>query len=346
MNAGCDGGGNRYSSAIDLVKGHPLSEFFELNGTSGNGKVHAGVCSIQPEKSESPWIVCPRRLLALAREDDNSRRWQKEAQEKTLKLLSYESGTRLGIWPEIKMKYKEKDPATGLLRSFDYTFDYVVAPVNKAKLDDLAGNLKLKPENLQKKLTNGRYCFEQRDGTIWILDFPANIPSLIEIMTSSTSGGNKDKRSTVANAFEDAILGKSHTAPSINYRQVWARMVSQLVVKSEVALGWGGKTIWVVQDTLVEYIRKSTALDLAKFVSEKTDEVNMLSFSYGDKFKHPEGVIDLVDPRLYAGKISSKPHSDEEPSFSDMIRTPLKPSIQRLYSHLVNRRPSGFVNMP
>jgi hypothetical protein len=33
-------------------------------------------------------------------------------------------------------------------------------------------------------------------------------------------------------------------------------MVSQLVVKSEVALGWNGKAIWVVQDTLADYISK------------------------------------------------------------------------------------------
>jgi len=44
-------------------------------------------------------------------------------------------------------------------------------------------------------------------------------------------------------AFEDAVLGKPHQGPGINYRQVWARMVSQLVVKSEVGLAWGGKTI-------------------------------------------------------------------------------------------------------
>ncbi|MGI9057395.1 MAG: hypothetical protein ACR2H5_02350, partial [Ktedonobacteraceae bacterium] len=50
--------------------------------------------------------------------------------------------------------------------------------------------------------------------------------NIIEIMTSSTSGGNKDKGTTISGAFQDAILGRSHRGPDINYRQVWARMVS------------------------------------------------------------------------------------------------------------------------
>ena len=77
------------------------------------------------------------------------------------------------------------------------------------------------------------------------------------------------------------MLGKEHKAPGINYRQVWARMVSQLIVKSEVGLHWGGKTIWLVQDVLVNYICSSTALDIKRFLAEHTGEVNMLSFRFG-----------------------------------------------------------------
>ena len=93
-------------------------------------------------------------------------------------------------------------------------------------------------------------------------------PVIVEIMTASTSGGNKKKRTDIQSAFCDAVLyaegnlpnrGK---APGVNIRQVWARMASQMIVKSQIANAWGGRTIWVVQDTLMNYIRSNTGLRL------------------------------------------------------------------------------------
>ena len=98
---------------------------------------------------------------------------------------------------------------------------------------------------LQKNLRDSGHTFAQRNGEIYIEDFPVGNPVIVEVMTSSTSGGNKKKRSCIPQAFEDCMLGKSHLAPSINYRQVWARMASQLIVKSQAAMAWNGKTIWV-----------------------------------------------------------------------------------------------------
>ena len=82
-------------------------------------------------------------------------------------------------------------------------------------------------------------------------------------MTSNTSdGGNKTERSCIPQTFEDCMLGNKHKAPCINFRQVWARIASQLIVKSQAAIAWGRKTIWVLQDILANYISSSTALDL------------------------------------------------------------------------------------
>jgi hypothetical protein len=334
MNEQCDGGGNRYSSQVYLTAVHPLSVVFQ-----GMNDVPSGVCSIQTKAGETPWIVCPRRLLALGRENSGPRRWQAYAERKTLSYLKYDSGIRLGIWPEVKLKYKDNN------RSFDYTFDYLVAPIGPVALAILSETLRIREVTLRNNLQNAGYSFAQRGIETFVEDFPHGAPSLIEIMTSSTSGGNKKERTTIAMAFEDAILLKEHFAPGINYRQVWARMVSQLIVKSEVALAWGGKTIWVVQDRLVEYICKSTALDIKSFLSEHPHEVNMLSFSYGDINQTKSGVIDLAESTLYAGPISANGRG-QTPSFQDMIRTPLRPSRERLFSLLTKQTPKNIIIAP
>jgi hypothetical protein len=146
-----------------------------------------------------------------------------------------------------------------------------------------------------------------RNSEYWIDDFPTDPLIIIEVMTSSTSGGDKKKRTQIAMACEDAILhGMAHNAPGINYRQVWARMVSQLIVNSQVALAWGGKTIWLVQDVLADYISKSTALCLPEYLTDRLDEVNILSTSYGNAItEKTNGVIELKETRLFAGPIAT-----------------------------------------
>ena len=51
-----------------------------------------------------------------------------------------------------------------------------------------------------------------------------------------------------------------------NYRQVFERMLGQFVAKSEIAEHWGGKTVWVFQDVLLDYIEQTTA-----FTSSEVD---------------------------------------------------------------------------
>ena len=93
-------------------------------------------------------------------------------------------------------------------------------------------------------------------------------PVIVEIMTASTSGGNKRKRTDMQSASCDAVryangvLTERGLSQGVNARQVWARMASQLSVKSEIANQWGGCTIRVVQDTLLAYIGAQTGLHL------------------------------------------------------------------------------------
>lgn len=134
------------------------------------------------------------------------------------------------------------------------------------------------------------------------------------------------------------MLGKPHLAPGINYRQVWARMASQLIVKSQAAMDWGGKTIWVLQDLLADYISSSTALDLRKFVSEHTDEVNILAFSYGENYKRPQNskTVSLDNSVLYAGPIKSD-SDNTKPCFQDIVLASVCPPRQVLIAALCKK---------
>ncbi|MEO8956584.1 MAG: hypothetical protein ABI396_04670 [Ktedonobacteraceae bacterium] len=341
MGRDCDGGGNRYSSNITIKGNEALEAFF-----GNREKVCAGVCSIQTSPETSPWIVCPRRLLVLGREAAGKRVFQRQTEEQVLQLLDYEPGTRLGIWPEVKLKYEEE--VEGIRKTFDYTFDYILMPLAHVSLESLEQAIGVSGKRLLPLFQKGGYTIRLQDPEHFIEDCPTGIPNIIEIMTSSTSGGNKDKGTTISGAFQDAILGRSHRGPGINYRQVWARMVSQLIVKSEVALGWNGKAIWVVQDVLVDYISRSTGLNVHKFVSEHTSEVNMLSFSFNEAFRNSAGVIELSNGKLFAGPISHNEinHQPIAPGFQDMVRTPVRPSLRRLIETLAQRKPVNEVVVP
>lgn len=338
MGGDCDGGGNRYLSQVDLQRNGQLQNYF-----GNRTEVAAGICSIQLKDGEAPWIVCPRRLLVLGRKNAIARAHQTKSQTEVLSLLGYSSGTRIGVWSEVKLQFKERINKTE--KSFNYTFDYVIAPVGRMSQSQIEPVLGNSWARCRKIFEGGGYSISRRDNQDFVEDCPTGSPSIIEIMTCSTSGGNKAKRTTVPQAFEDAILGKPHEAPSINKRQVWARMVSQLIVKSEVAMGWGGKAVWIIQDALADYISASTALDLRQFISNHISEVNLLSFSYGAQYTIASDVIELRDHQLFAGPISSG-EKKASPSFQDMIRAPIRPSFNRLFARLAESKPVTQIQVP
>lgn len=273
-------------------------------------------------ENEAPWIVCPRRLFYVGKNIP----WStiNKAAKLIFELSKFSKGSVIGAWSEVKLKYEGKTKDGD--KFFDYTFDYVLMPLGKvseSKAQELSG---LTKREIEATFRRTGLSYEK---------FPVGAPVIVEIMTSSTSGGNKRERTTIANAFEDAILGKPHKAPGINYRQIWARMVSQLIVKSEVGIAWGGKTYWLLQDTLINYISQSTALNLKVFKNSKVNEVNIIGLSYGGNFGTKKGVIGLEKLELYAGPITSGKSNDS--SFSDMIRAPIKPPKSALISLLLRK---------
>lgn len=341
MNSDCDGGGNRYLSQMDLSRHAELKAMFPERQ-----KLAAGVCSIQVKPDADPWVVCPRRLLVLGREEAGVRRHQGSSETETIRWLGYVPGTKLGVWPEVRLKYTSVSDR--IPTSFDYTFDYLIMPIASVSQSEIETATQQKWSQLQRILEKSGYAIAKRGSEFIVEDFPTGVPSIIEIMTSSTSGGNKKTRSTIPMAFEDAILDRVHNAPGINYRQVWARMVSQLIVKSEIALNWGGKTIWVVQDLLVDYISTSTALNMRRFLARNTSEVNILSFSYKAIAEKHTGVIELSNPQLFAGPISSTPANSTQatPSFQDILRAPICPPIEKLLASLIRRKPANQIIAP
>lgn len=333
MGASCDGGGNRYLSHVALADKPELRRYF-----IGKKIVASGVCAIQPKADDPPWIVCPRRLLVLAAHGAGSPRHQNAAKRLLLKRSSYRAGTKLGVWPEVKLKFESDDG--GGRRTFDYTFDYIVMPLGRRSQREIESDSGKAWGVVRDAAESAGYVMARRGEEYFVEDFPYGEPMLVEIMTCSTSGGNKAKRTTIPMAFEDAILKKEHEAPGINYRQVWARMVSQLVVKSEIAMRWGGKAFWILQDVLVDYISRSTALDLRKFLAERASEVNVLALSYGVGIEAKRGIVEIGEGQLFAGPIEPEGTPDE-PSFQDIIRLGVCPPKAALVKLLTRRRPAA-----
>jgi hypothetical protein len=337
MDAECDGGGNRYLSAINLRLRPDLQRHFPTKTT-----VQAGVCSLQLREKEQPWIVCPRRLLSLK---DGMSTHQTSVYDHLIRYSGLAKGTRVRVWSEVKMKLTtqtENDET----KSFDYTFDYVLAGSERRLLSEVAALLEKSTKVVKKLAADNGFTVASRNGEEWIDNFPSDPITIVEVMTSSTSGGNKENRTQIAMAFEDAVTkGLDHQGPTINYRQVWARMVSQLIVKSQVGLAWGGKTIWVLQDVLADYISSTTSLDLSKYVAAELDEVNILAFGYGQTAADPsetDSIANLEEASLYAGPISTSP---SDGGFIEIVKIGAAPSKDALWKSLFKKKSSGSLTV-
>lgn len=334
MNAECDGGGNRFSSGITLTDAHPLKRYFP-----SKRQIQAGVCSLQLHAGEQPWIVCPRRLLnyRAGSESDN----QDDVKRVLCEKSGLVRGQRYSVWSEVKMKCHVSDGGKEGL--FDYTFDYVISGRERKSLSDIAALLEMPSSNVADVLMENGFTTCHKDGATYCDDFPAAPFVIVEVMTSSTSGGNKRKRTQIAQLFEDTVLklggaDVSPAGPGINYRQVWARMVSQLLVKSQIGKAWGGATFWVLQDLLAEYISATTALTFSDFIAERADEVNIISGGYGDEIdsaKRRNALATIGDIKFYSGKVASGIAGEK--TFSDIIKLGCTPPREELLRKLIRK---------
>lgn len=113
MDAECDGGGNRHLSALNLHANPQLRKFFP-----GKKRVQSGVCSLRLRERESPWIVCPRRLLSLRAQTQSA--YQAHARHQLARYAELTSGETYRAWSEVKMKI-EMTSADQKAKSFDHT---------------------------------------------------------------------------------------------------------------------------------------------------------------------------------------------------------------------------------
>lgn len=249
---------------------------------------------------------------------------------------------KAGVWSEVKMKYTEDGPKEGeeSEKSFDYTFDYIICPTRPKPLSEVAASQEVTERKLEAALSKNGYTLARRNGHTYVEEYPDGIPLIIEVMTSSTSGGNKAKGTTIQNAFRQTILGNEQEAPGINYRQIWARMVSQLIVKSQIGKEWGGRTIWILQDALASYISSSTDLNLRKLISNALKEVNIMTLRYSQGRRQRSGTLPLEVDNLYAGQI---PPIQGDTDFNKLLQAASIPPRQLLEAKLLSKPPRTFI---
>lgn len=274
----CDGGGNRHQTKIKLTSSVGLRAFFDPRLDS----VIPGVCSIDHGDA---WIVCPRRLLGFNPPigQNTQVNYSLQSHERTALLgCGLPSGIDLGIWSEVYLQYKEDDT------SINYHFDFVIS---KLKRNYSFGNL-LRDYNivkddecdlLVKSARKGGYITGRYDPDALLPILPdLSNPTIIEVMTASTSGSDTEEETDIAAAFGRAILGNPYECPGINKRQVWGRMATQLFAKSALAEHWGGKTVWLVQNQLLRDIELTTKLNLSAIPDATSETINFLSMKFLD----------------------------------------------------------------
>ncbi|MDR1654274.1 MAG: hypothetical protein LBS01_11650 [Prevotellaceae bacterium] len=322
----CDGGGNRYQTFLTQknVEQNDLQNYFSKDLKL----IPPGVCSLSVKDVQ--WIVCPRRIFAFSNQENTEHNdFVVSILKKYCELIPNKN---IGIWSEVKVKYS--DDSDDEAKSFDYTFDYIVASLGSKKISELAEKLNLSETKIRKQAEDNGYTIAVRGEDYYIEDFPAGKLNIIEVMTSSTSGGNKEKGTTIQQSFIDAIKGNKHESPGINYRQVWARMVSQLIVKSQIGTAWGSKTLWILQDSLSDYITKSTDLNLAKLISQVAKEVNIVSIKY-DGETDENGCLKLKEHYLYAGEI---PKITSDTDFNKLLQAPIIPAMEEISCKLILKK--------
>lgn len=332
----CDGGGNRHQTKIKLEKSE-LRDFFNDDLKS----VIPGICSIQYGKET--WVVCPRRLLGFFSKPNgiptlNSALHDHE--KEALIEAGVPQGVELGVWSEVYLQYGDDDT------SINYHFDFVISPIkrnhsflwlmNEYDISDEDEIEIFKTAAKTGKYLKGRYSAEKEQEIL--PDLLA--PIIIEVMTASTSGSDKEAGTDIASSFTDAIQGREHNCPGINKRQVWGRMATQLFAKSALAEEWSGKTIWLVQDQLLKNIELTTKLNLSISSEEAEGTINFLSMAYKDKLKG----IDSLRFNAFSAKNAGLDFRGNDKA-TDILLPKINPNKKNLLKAVLRRRLSAIISL-
>jgi hypothetical protein len=310
----CDGGGNRYQSFVSAqkAKAEGIDNYFDVSLKD----YPPGICSLTVK--DKNWVVCPRRLFSFDGDHSSGEHFD-YINRLIYNYCDIQKNNSFAVWSEVKVKYTEKGDVFD--KSFDYTFDYIVAEVGPKPLLEVKREVGVSEKRLRSHCEKEGITLSRRNGVDYVEYYPLGKLHIIEVMTSSTSGGNKKKGNTIQQSFIDAIKGTIHESPGINYRQVWARMVSQLIVKSQIGRHWGSNTLWILQDLLTDYISLSTNLNLHKLISDVPKGVNLVSISYSDEVDNL-GCLKMKENHLYSGEV---PTSDSDTDFNKLLQASIIP---------------------
>jgi len=276
----CDGGGNRYQTAIRLTPTEPLTRYFN----DGIQQVVPGVCSILA--GEDVWVVCPRRLFAARHTGDGLPTVNHSLQPHERALLvgaGLPQGVKIGIWSEVALRQRIDDT------DINYHFDYIAAPLVEKTLGRALSDLGLTPKQAKAEIGGMETVARKNDyypkglkklSNVPILIPDTEAPYILEVMTASTSGSDTKNQTDMRSAFRNAILHGEHTGPGINKRQVWGRMVTQLFAKTALANEWGGRTVWIIQDELLRNIELTTRLKVKSIASNTQQNISLVVMHY------------------------------------------------------------------
>lgn len=266
-----------------------------------------GVCSIT--MTAQPWIVCPNRLFGVRPEGASSLEVS----------LAQKHGltSPYGIWQEVSLTTTD---ASG--ESSKYRFDYVLSDIRWADWSELDQLAWLSSATRREVRSN----FQGQPK----VPLPVGAPLVAEVMTASTSGSDTARGTDVASAFLSSLGGNFAQGPGINKRQVWARMASQLVAKSELAGTWGGKTYWLIQSSLWDYITSTTALTPPREQPPQND-VNIVSIASFDE-DETANFFSYSLPLASAGSQSGD-------SIYGILHARFSSTIEELHAAMLKKRP-------
>jgi hypothetical protein len=319
--APCDGGGNRHQTSIKIDNFPDLKDSFANN----SNKVVPAICSISYSTKNEPkdrWVVCPRRLFSSSFSELDLNHCLQDHERDLLISAGLPKGRKLGVWAEIYLRDSGADANDEFV--LNYHFDYVICPIEPTSISHLSTKYEVNRLDVAVNAKKGNYV-KGRFTENSIINYAPDLsePVIIEVMTASTSGSDTEKGTNISSVYLNAINGISSSSPGINRRQVWGRMATQLYAKSCLSSNWGGQTLWVVQDALIEEISKATGLKInslkstphnqkinfavMKYANDHNDSRNIVfdTIHRWDAGVQPEGsstMIDLLLPASYPNK--------------------------------------------
>jgi len=250
-------------------------------------------------------------------------------------------GVELGVWPEVHLSYSIDDS------DIQYRFDFVIAQLfHNVTLGELFDYYNVTDESEKDDLINsarrGDWLFGRVDRETQMKVAPKlDSPFIVEVMTASTSGSNRRKRTDIASAFEDAILSDNHEGPGINKRQVWGRMATQLFAKSALAEAWGGQALWFVQGELIHAIESTTQLSISESDTAEESTVNFVWLDYKNQAGNSAPKLEFGGTKRVKSGIDFK----GDQTCADILIPAVVPPKQELLKAVLRSEISGRIQL-